>query len=226
MILTYTEIREALPEQGLDIIQRLGSEPSSARALVCDGREGPKTRSALYLDPRPILALCAHGLGKVALGELLAGAAEVAPHPGAAANNRGAWVNKYCRMTARASTSVDRGAWCAFFSSWALDAWARTQGATFQKVGGARRLVRDELKVKVPLGEVRPGDLVAWESKTRPSPYGHVGIVVAREGSRIATVEGNADLTPGLDGVTSRLFGPDLVRIDGARPLYAARLVL
>ena len=162
----------------------------------------------------------------LAMDELMHGAREVAPKPGASANNRGAWVNKYCRMSERASTTVDRGAWCAFFASWVLNLWAvEYKASSFKRVGGARRLVRDEL-TRVHLADVQPGDLVAWESLTRPSPYGHVGIVVHVADGIVRSVEGNVDLVPGLDGVSSRAFRSDLIRADGARPLYAGRLVL
>lgn len=225
-ILLYDEIREAHPQLGVEIIQRLGAEAGTRRALVCDGRVGPKTRGAQYLNPDALRVPGAHELPLVCLTELLAGAAEVAPGPGESASNRGPWVNKYCRSSARARIDVDRGAWCAFFASWALDAWGLQASPRFrfQKVGGARRLVRDELSRKVLLSEVQPGDLVAWESKTRRAPYGHVGIVVLRTESLIWTIEGNVDLRPGLDGVSARCFGLDLVRADGARPLYAGRL--
>lgn len=224
-ILTFDEIRSAHPTLPLDIIQRLGCEPDTRRPLVCDGKLGPRTRAAAYLSPAAVESLPSK-LPALALDELLAGAREVAPAPGKAANNRGAWVNKYCRMSARASTVVDRGAWCAFFASWVLNLWAvEYKAASFKRVGGARRLVRDEL-TPVHLADVQPGDLVAWESKTRPAPYGHVGIVVYASGGIIRTVEGNIDLVPGLDGVSSRAFNPDLIRVDGARPLYAGRLVL
>lgn len=221
--LTHDELRASQPQLTTEIIQRLGAEQQTRRPLVCDGLTGPRTRGALFLNPAEV----EHGLARVALGELLAGAAEVAPAPGASASNRGPWVNKYCRSSARARVDVDRGAWCAFFASWALNDWLAScqPRGSFRKVGGARRLVRDELPQRIKLSEVQPGDLIAWESKTRPAPFGHVGIVALRdeELGRIWTIEGNIDLRPGLDGVASRLFGLDLVRADGARPLYAGR---
>lgn len=223
---TFDDLRAAYPTQPIEIIQRLGCEPDTWRALVCDGKVGPRTRSALYLDPRDVEALD-HKLGAVALDFVMQGAREIAPKPGVSASNRGHWVNTFCRLGPRASVDVDRGAWCAFFASYALDLWAREYHASsFKKVGGARRLVRDELPRRVPLAEVQPGDLVAWESLTRPSPYGHVGIVALVTEALVWTVEGNVDLIPGVDGVATRCFARDLIRADGARPLYAARLVL
>lgn len=222
-ILSYDELRTLRPTLPVEILQRLGSEPDTRRPLVCDGKVGPKTRGALYLNPAALEQ--GHKLPLLAMDELLQGAREVAP-PGMSASNRGPWVNKYCRLGERASLTVDRGAWCAFYASWCLNLWAvEYLSATFQRVGGARRLVKDHLS-RVQLDAVLPGDLVAWESKTRPAPYGHVGIVALRSGSMVWTVEGNVDLRPGLDGVAARCFDLDLTRSDGARPLYAGRLIL
>lgn len=220
---TFDALRDLYPTQPIEILQRLGCEPDTRRALVCDGKVGPRTRGALYLDPRDVEALD-HKLPAVALDFLMQGAREIAPTPNVSASNKGHWVNTFCRLGPRAATDKDRGAWCAFFASYALDLWLREyHGASFGRVGGARRLVRDELPKRVPIQQVQPGDLVAWESLTRPSPYGHVGIVVLRTETQVWTVEGNVDLRPGVDGVAARCFNLDLVRSDGARPLYAAR---
>ena len=70
------------------------------------------------------------------------------------------------------------------------------------------------------------GDLVAWPSLTRASWAGHVGCVAALDDAGVYTIEGNIDLIGAVDGVSARYFALDLVRADGAAPLYAGRLIL
>lgn len=221
ILLTYEQISSRYPDLPLSILQRLGCEPDTLRPLVCDGVIGKRTRAAVYLDPEAI-ARQGDLLSVVALDYVLKGAREIAPSGGGTANNRGYWVNTFARLDPAASLSVDRGAWCAFFASYCLDVWLKTRGG-FPRVGGARRLVQEYAPQRVPLAQVRAGDLVAWESVSRPAPYGHVGIVVYRDDDCVWTIEGNVDLSPGVDGVAARCFKPSLVRADGARPLYAGR---
>lgn len=222
--LTYHQFKKAYPDLALEVLQRFGHEGGSIRPLVCDGIEGPKTRAAIYLNPSAIEeAGCTPA--KVALAEQLAGAAEVG------GPNAGPWVIKYARLSPGATLGTDRGAWCAFFASWVLDAWAKLHGKSHPKEGGARAVVRElphQLDVKRALfSQLLVGDLIAWPSTTRSASWaGHVGIVAAKDEQGLYTIEGNVDLRPRVDGVACRYFRPDLIRVDGAAPIYAGRLLL
>lgn len=203
--LTYQEIRARMPEAPLRIIQRLGHDPVTGRALVCDGAEGPATRRAVYLNPDCVTAPVA----LVALAELLRGAQEVL------GKNDGPDVHKYNRARGLFVGPYLLWAWCALFASWCL--WQVF--STFPKVSGAVRLVRDYL-TQVQPHELRPDDLAAWWSATRGRPFGHVGIVAAITKSRDAAwcVEGNVDLHGRIDGVAARrLPMPHLTRSDGSK---------
>ena len=204
MLLTHDQIRNIISAP--EIYQRLGVDPTTRRSLVVDGDVGPRTRGALYLDPRAITTPVAH----VSLEELLDGAQEVGR------GNRGPWVEKYARGWREEGES--QGPWCAFEVSWCYD-----QVAPFPRVGGAIRLVRDHLE-RVPPHAIAPDDSIAWNSMTRPWPAGHVGLVAALEPDWVWTLEGNVDLKPGLDGVAARcLPRATLRRSDGAMPLYCGR---
>lgn len=222
--MTFDQLRAAQPDLPVDVLQRFGHEAVSIRPLVCDGIVGTRTKSGIYLDPQAVRdAGCTPA--KVALAELLAGAAEVG------GPNAGPWVIKYARLSPGATLGTDRGAWCAFFASWVLDQWARLHGKSFPKEGGARAVVRDlphQLDVKRSLfAQLQVGDLIAWPSTTRAASWaGHVGIVAAKDQAGLYTIEGNVDLRPRVDGVACRYFKPDLIRVDGAAPIYAGRLVL
>jgi hypothetical protein len=216
--LTFEQVRQAHPSLPLDVIQRLGHEAGSIRPLVCDGLAGNRTRSGIYLSPQAVLdAGCTPA--SIALAELLGGAQEEG------GPNAGAWVIKYARLSAGATLGRNRGAWCAFFASWVLDQWAKLHGKDFAREGGARAVVRG-LK-RIAIEEIQVGDLAAWPSLTRaPSWTGHVGICAALTPEGVYTVEGNVDLVPRVDGVSARFFRRDLIRSDGAKPLYAGRLIL
>lgn len=214
---TFDQLRGAYPQIPVDVLQRLGHEAGTIKPLVCDGKIGPKTRGGIYLSP-PIVSEAGCTPASIALAELLAGAAETE-------RNAGPWVMKYARLDLGGDLGRDRGAWCAFFASWCLDVWARLHGKSFPKEGGARAVVRN-LPVRVPIAEVQVGDLIAWPSLTRASWAGHVGIIAALDDEEVYTIEGNIDLVGALDGVSARCFKRDLVRVDGARPLYAGRLLL
>jgi hypothetical protein len=215
--MTFDELRRAQPDLPIDIIQRLGHEAGGIKPLVCDGIAGPRTRSGIYLSPQAVRdAGCTPA--SIALEELLAGAAETT-------RNAGPWVHKYARLSANGDIGRDRGAWCAFFASWVLDQWAKLHGKAFGKEGGARAVVRN-LPVRVPIEEIQVGDLVAWPSLTRASWAGHVGFIAALDATGVYSVEGNVDLIGALDGVSARYFARNLIRADGAAPLYAGRLIL
>jgi hypothetical protein len=202
--LTYKELRARLPSAPLKILQRLGHDPVTGRALACDGVEGDATRRAIYLNPDAVTT----GVALAALGELLRGAQEEE------GKNDGPDVHKYARKRGPYIKGADLWAWCALFASWCLwQVWA-----SFEKVSGAVRLVRDYL-TQVQPHELKPDDLVAWWSATRGRPYGHVGIVAALTQDRqwCWTIEGNVDLVGRIDGVAARrLKMPSLTRADGS----------
>lgn len=215
--MTFEQLRAAQPALPIDILQRLGHEAGGIKPLVCDGIAGPRTKSGIYLSPQAVRdAGCTPA--SIALDELLAGAQEVG------GRNAGPWVHKYARLSPGATLGRDRGAWCAFFASWVLDQWAKLHGKTFAREGGARAVVK--ALTRVELTAIKVGDLVAWPSLTRAAWAGHVGIVAALDGEGVYTIEGNIDLIGAIDGVSARYFALDLVRADGAAPLYAGRLLL
>src|SRR5690606_12983455 len=111
-------------------------------------------------------------------------------------------------------------AWWPFFAAGCVEQARKRAGLTgFQRVGGARRLVKDHCS-QVSASALQHGDLIAWESIARPHPYGHVGICVLVTAGHVWTIEGNANLKPGIQGVTARRFNADLKRIDGARMVH------
>lgn len=214
--MTFEQLRAAQTDLSIDIIQRLGHEAGSIKPLVCDGIAGPRTKSGIYLDPQAVRdAGCTPA--SIALDELLAGAAETT-------RNAGPWVMKYARLSPTGDIGRDRGAWCAFFASWVLDAWAKLHGQSFPAEGSARAVVK--MLKRIALTDIQVGDLIAWPSLTRAAWAGHVGIVAALTEDGVYTIEGNVDLRPYLDGVSARYFARDLVRADGAAPLYAGRIIL
>lgn len=207
--LTYQEIRARLPGVPVQILQRLGADPQTGRALVCDGVDGPRTKAAVYLNPDAITTPVA----SAALKKLLAGSEEEL------GRNDGPDVHEFARKRGAYVKGRDLGAWCAMFASWCLwQVWS-----SFALVLGAIRLVRDHL-AEVQLHELKPDDLAAWWSMTRPRPHGHVGVIVALTASWAWTIEGNVDLRPGIDGVAARrLPRATLKRIDGAPLAYLGR---
>lgn len=207
-MLSYDEIRAILPTHPLDVVQRLGVEGGTNRSLVCDGLMGPKTRDAEYMDPSRVC----EATSRVALKELLHGVREVG------GNNRGPEIELYSRGWR--PTGEPQDAWCAFFASWCVDKARQAAGLPeFSRVGGARRLVKDHCS-PVAITALQHGDLIAWESIARPHPYGHVGICVLVTNAHVWTIEGNANLKRGVQGVTARRFSPDLLRVDGARMVH------
>lgn len=204
-MMTYPEIRARLPGVPLDIIQRLGCEPSG-RPLVCDGKEGGRTRTASYLDPQ---AVCAP-IAQRGIADLLAGVQEEAR------GNRGARIEEYSR--GYQPDGHDQGPWCAFAAS----LWIHEAYPPYPRVGGAIRLVRDHCD-PVQRDDLRPDDLIAWRSVTRPAPAGHVGVVALITPRYVWTVEANVDLVGRTDGVAARRFTHDLVRADGARMVHLGR---
>jgi hypothetical protein len=192
-------------------LQRLGVEKRTGRPLALDGALGPKSRAAVYLDPRDLLN--GEALGAWATGELLAGVQEVG------GNNRGGRIAEYKRHSTRFAT----GAWCAEFVSAGLAA-VYGEGAPY--VRGARRLVLKLGKQRGTLtrdpAELYAGHIVAFErSSTRTNFAGHVGIVVFVTADHIYTIEGNV----GKRGAV-RVFRYDRddPRMSPAEPfLYGAR---
>lgn len=209
--LTFDELRAARPELEIKIVQRLGYDPATGRALVCDGVAGAATKRAVYLNPDAVVGPVA----LVALAELLKGAGELL------GNNDGPDVWRYNRSRGPYRAPFVLWAWCALFASWCL--WQVHQ--SFERVTGAVRLVRDHL-TRVQQHEVAPDDLAAWWSATRPRPYGHVGIVAVVTPQVVWTIEGNVDLVGRIDGVAARrLARPALTRADGAPLAYLGRYI-
>lgn len=206
--MTYDEIKKLLPKASLDIIQRLGHDPVDNKPLVCDGKIGPRTKRAIYL---PIDKLN-HPAATLALEELLAGAMEIN------GNNRGIWVNKYFRLSSKASVTIDRGAWCAAFVTWVLG-----QIYKFPACWGAIRTVKDHMDI-INIKDVQPGDAIAYKSLTRPYPAGHVGLVVLVEDNCIWCIEGNIDLVGKIDGVGVRKLTKEGIRSDGNKPYLVGRV--
>ena len=204
--MNYQEMRARFPELPLDILQRMGHDPVTNRPLVCDGKLGPKTLRAKFLPVDKIKTV----EGQVALVELLAGSIEVG-------NNRGPWVNKYFRLSKDASTTINRGAWCAAFVTWVLNV-----AFGHRACWGAIRTVRDHMP-RVSLDSIKEGDCVAYRSLTRPFPSGHIGLLVVVDGDDVWSIEGNVDLKHGVDGVAARLLTKQLERSDGNKPYLIGR---
>lgn len=181
MICTYAQLSQA----GIfapAIIQRLGVEPSG-EPLALDGKVGPRTRGAVYLDPSA-LASSNHPLVRWAVGELLDGVQEDRGR-----NNRGPRISEYKRFSKRFA----KGAWCAEFVSTGLAESYPDESPPY--IRGARRLVLKVGERRTRIDDprdLRPGDILAFERKsTRTKFAGHVGIVVHVTEQHIYTIEGN-----------------------------------
>lgn len=204
--MNYQMMKDRFPDVSLEIIQRLGHDPIENKPLVCDGKLGAKTLRAIYLPVDKIQTR----MGRIALSELLDGAAEEG------GNNRGRYVNRYFRMP-DADPLKNRGAWCAAFVTWVLD-----QAYGFKACWGAIRTVKN-LMMKVAIQNVKEGDCIAYRSLTRPYPAGHIGLIVVVDEQGVWTIEGNSTLKPGLSGVTARYLTRELVRSDGNKPYLIGR---
>lgn len=190
--LTWRELRAAYPDHEIQILQRLGRD-QSGRALVCDGKVGPRTEGATYLNPAAVVTPVA----LVALGELMRGAGE------SLGNNRGPDVSKYMGDD---NPRAQQGPWCAGFATWCLK--QVYPSAPYSQ--SARRSVSG-LKHKVIQRLIRADDLIAWERRVNGviSPHhGHVEIVALVAGDQVWTIGGNVDVRPGAagDGVAARCY--------------------
>lgn len=190
--LTWRELRAAYPDHEIQILQRLGID-QSGRALVCDGKVGPRTEGATFLNPAAVITPVA----KVALAELMRGAGE------SLGNNRGPDISKYMRDD---SPTAQQGPWCAGFATWCL----REVYPTAPYSQSARRSV-SQLRHKVIQRLVRADDLIAWERVVDgkvSAVHGHVEIVALVVGDVVWTIGGNVDVRPGAagDGVAARSY--------------------
>ena len=187
---TWEQLRAAYPDLAISTLQALGIDRDD-RALVCDGKVGPRTLGATFLNPAAVTSPVA----LVALGELLAGAQETL------GNNRGPVVSKY--MGDKVPTAK-QGPWCAGFATWCL----RRVYPDAPRSLNARRSVSG-LALQLRPDQARADDLIAWERKVdgvvSPS-HGHVEVVVAVEHRVIWTIGGNVDRAPGVDGVGARRY--------------------
>ena len=192
LTLSWRELRAAYPQLDVQILQRLGIDTTD-RALTADGKVGPRTEGATYLNPAKITSPVA----LVALAELLRGAGETV------GNNRGADISKYMGDT---NPNAKQGPWCAGFASWCL----RQVYPNAPRSLNARRSVSG-LKCAVVPRLTRPDDLIAWERRVDGAiskVHGHVEIVVAVDGDTVWTIGGNIDVRPGSggDGVGARRY--------------------
>jgi hypothetical protein len=190
--LTWRELRAAYPDHEIQILQRLGID-QSGRALVADGKVGPRTEGAIYLNPSAVVTPVA----KVALAELMRGAGE------SLGNNRGPDISKYMDDD---NPSAQQGPWCAGFATWAL----RQVYPSAPRSLNARRSV-SQLRHKVIQRLIRPDDLIAWEREVDgkiSDVHGHVEIVALVVGDTVWTIGGNVDVRPGAagDGVAARSY--------------------
>lgn len=220
LFLSYEEIRDLNPKLDLDVIQRFGVQlikgklsspgvpaPASCHFLVADGKEGPLTRSAIYVNPA-----CDHPYLKTGFAEVLQRAQEIGN------NNTGPFVNKYFRMP-NADATKPRGAWCAGFASWVL---LQTHGKELDAIVGATPFGAYELgqnwggmarspaatsddAVKLDargsrvsdVKALRMGDLAIWKHPERFN--GHVGLtygltrIPGSDYIYMVVLEGNGD---------------------------------
>lgn len=209
--LSWREIRAAYPDTPVAILQRLGIDTRN-RALNADGKVGPLTEGARYLNPARITT----PIARVALGELLAGAGETE------GNNRGPWISKYMGDD---NPHAQQGPWCAGFATWC----SREVYEDAPRSLNARASVRRQ-RHQVERERVQPDDLISWERKVdgKISPvHGHVEIVVAVEGDEVWTIGGNVDVRPGAggDGVGARRYAikDALINRDGNRCVGVGR---
>lgn len=187
---TWEQLRAAYPDKPIATLQALGIDRDD-RALVCDGKVGPRTTGATFLNPAAVTSPVA----LIALGELLDAAQETL------GNNRGHAISKY--MGDKVPTAK-QGPWCAGFATWCL----RQAYPSAPRSLNARRSVAG-LALQLRPDQARADDLIAWERKVDGvvSPaHGHVEIVVGVEYKVIWTIGGNVDRAPGVDGVGARRY--------------------
>ncbi|MFS8615385.1 MAG: CHAP domain-containing protein [Solitalea sp.] len=185
--------------------------------LVVDGQVGPltwwalqnprskvETGSTLYSEMPPD-SMGGSFLGRNALQEAInemnAGATEVG------GNNRGPWVKKYLQPAGLGEGNP----WCAAFVSWCF---LQTVGEDksdmpFRYSAGARNIFQQFKDKGWALDEnatPEPGDIVCWWRISKPSGFGHIGIVHHCKDGFLYTIEGNkAANVAGFSYVKSRM---------------------
>lgn len=227
--LNWMQINIAYPKARVTQLQRLGVT-ADGRGLDCDGKVGPVTRGARYLNPELFFAAKelheAHPeltpneraqLTKEKLGHFI--------HPIAVSafldawneegetlsNNRGPYVSALYEDD---NPEAQQGPWCAVQSRRSIraaypDALPNPRHAWMAK-GLAQRMKR----VTAPR-LIRSGDQITHDrfvKGTYNNANGHAVTCVAVDGDDVWTVEGNVDVSrardgkPSLDGVAVRRY--------------------
>ncbi len=120
---------------------------------------------------------------KVAQSELKQGAREIG------GNNRGPFVDKYLAPSGVRAPQP----WCAAFVSWCLLRAAQDQQVRppLPYLIRVRSVWSEANRRGWVTEDPQPGDLVVWWRGSKTGPLGHIGIVEARAGSLLGTIEGN-----------------------------------
>lgn len=196
------------PLWDLDSIQALGFD-TLGRRLSCDGKEGPLTRSGLFLVP--------DGSEPALVREMLAfvagGYEEAVGVP-----NGGKFVARLRGLPE--DTPGNLGAWCAVCVSRALLNGRVVPG--FSMIRGARRLTDWFVArgARVRAEDVRAGDIISWAVPRENVPYGgHVGVVCHVEGDAVYVIEGNGSAPRGRVRVYRYSLAAGLVY--GSHPVWA-----
>lgn len=231
--LSWEEIRSAYPNEPVERLQRLGVTPQD-RGLDCDGKIGPLTRGATYINPTVFF------VAKELFTDLRQKNAQVTPnelalafkrqhgiylHPIALAafedawamkgetlgNNRGPYVSELYEDD---NPEAQQGPWCGVAGrKWIRAAYPNVLPNPRQ-AWLAKGLAGRMRKVSAPR-LIQSGDQLTLDrfvKGTYENTNGHAATCVLVDGDVVWTIEGNVDVTrardgkPSLDGVAVRRY--------------------
>lgn len=220
--LNWMQLNIAFPKEPVSRLQRLGVT-SEGRGLVCDGKVGPITRSARYLNPELFFAAKAlheqHGsrtpderaqICKEQLGHYI--------HPIAVSsfidcwneegealgNNRGPYISALYEDD---NPEAQQGPWCGVQSRRSIRAAYPDALPDPRQAWLAKGLARRMKKIAPRLAQ--SGDQITYDRMIDGSydnGNGHATTCLAVEGDFVWTGEGNVDVAPGRDGVAVRRY--------------------
>ncbi len=225
---SWAELVAAYPKARITQLQRLGVTPDG-RGLDCDGKVGPVTRAARFLNPT--LFFEAEKLHDMHAGRTPDDRAQICKevlghyiHPIATSsfmdawneegetlgNNRGPYVSE---LYEDKNPEAQQGPWCGVQSRRSIRAAYPTALPNPRDAWLAKGLARRMKKIAPRL--VQSGDQITYDrliDGSYDNGNGHATTCLAVEGDLVWTGEGNVDVSrardgkPSLDGVAVRRY--------------------